>query len=141
MPLLPLGMADGEGEMALVLMRDILRTVHEIRDSSAALRERVDELDITLRGERGENGVTSRVNQLEREVARHNLDHRAMIESLAGEVRQVKDTLHLKLYQQPESDETARERWKARGQWALLGLGVVGAIMESIHIFKPELFP
>ena len=101
------------GEQAIVFQ--IIRDIHEA----------VQDIDVTLRGERGENGLVSRVGHLERTCT---------------ELRKTLDDVHvrltLKVY---PTEEVQQAKWKALAIWGGVALAFLGAAVDVIRLIIERL--
>lgn len=94
-----------------------------IEDIHASVRD----IDVTLRGERGENGLVSRVKQLELAMLEMQ---RAMAED--------REARRLKVFP-AEAEETAQARWKAIAIWGGVALAFLGAAVSTAKFMMEQL--
>ena len=88
----------------------------------ADIHESVKDIDVTLRGERGENGLVSRVGHLERTCA---------------ELKKVAEEFHvrltLKTFPAPEEQERTRgEKWKAIAIWGGVAVALISGAVDVV---------
>ena len=101
----------------------VLRMIRDIHES-------VKDIDVTLRGERGENGLVSRVGHLERTCV-----------ELKKAAEEIHVRLTLKTFPAPEhAERTSMEKWKAIAIWGGVAVALLSgardvavAIMERLQ--------